>query len=116
MERKSKKEFEKIRKERICDIGKCELCGSKKGLELHHIIPYSLGGTDSESNLLLICEKCHYLLTPKSELSRLGIARAKLPTSSKIDFYNLIEENQCVTAVEVLDIFDIWHKKYFETR
>lgn len=38
------KEFCKIRKERIENIGKCELCGGKRGLELHHCIPQSLGG------------------------------------------------------------------------
>ena len=47
----------------------CELCGSQRGLELHHIIPKSLGGTDELENLILICRKCHSLLTPRSILS-----------------------------------------------
>ena len=38
-----------------CGVG--EVDGIK--LEKHHIIPKSTGGSDNESNLLLLCAKCH---------------------------------------------------------
>lgn len=38
----------------------CQCCGKKHvRLEVHHIIFRSLGGTDDESNLITLCEKCH---------------------------------------------------------
>lgn len=40
---------------------KCELCDYNKHniLNIHHIIEKCNGGTDEESNLLLICPNCH---------------------------------------------------------
>jgi NAD-dependent SIR2 family protein deacetylase len=47
---------------------KCEKCGeSTKKLQLHHLIPRSLGGTDMDGRIWL-CEKCHsiiHLMMPK---------------------------------------------------
>lgn len=48
--------------------GKCALCGkdapflTKEGkpfLEIHHIIPLSLGGSDSTDNVVALCPNCH---------------------------------------------------------
>jgi len=38
---------------------RCWRCGYKSKLERCHIIPDSLGGTDSPSNLVLLCHRCH---------------------------------------------------------
>jgi len=37
----------------------CSTCGDNKNLELHHIIPISLGGTDDYYNLIYLCSECH---------------------------------------------------------
>lgn len=42
----------------------CEECGKKypkhsKWLHVHHIVPLSKGGDSDESNLQLLCYKCH---------------------------------------------------------
>ena len=37
----------------------CCACGSINGLEVHHLVPKSSGGTDDEKNLLTICFECH---------------------------------------------------------
>ena len=34
------------------DYKKCGKCGSTENLELHHMIPMSLGGTNDENNLI----------------------------------------------------------------
>ena len=38
---------------------RCWRCGYKKTLERCHIIPDSLGGKDTPSNLVLLCKRCH---------------------------------------------------------
>lgn len=37
----------------------CSTCGSKKGLELHHIIPLAKGGNNEYYNLIYLCHDCH---------------------------------------------------------
>jgi hypothetical protein len=41
------------------DQGKCVDCGSKEKLEYDHILPYSKGGSNTERNIQLMCEKCN---------------------------------------------------------
>lgn len=38
---------------------KCAICGSTKGLELDHIVPYYEGGRSDIDNLQWLCHDCH---------------------------------------------------------
>lgn len=38
---------------------RCWRCGCKRGLQRCHIVPHSLGGEDTPSNLALLCGRCH---------------------------------------------------------
>ena len=38
---------------------KCCNCGSKKNIEYHHIVPLKLGGTNTLTNIVPLCHKCH---------------------------------------------------------
>ena len=40
----------------------CQMCGSKKNLRVHHIIPIRAGGTEDENNLITVCNKCHQII------------------------------------------------------
>lgn len=67
----------KIMEKVVEEAGRCELCGSRRGLEAHHIIPTVCGGYDSEENLLCVCKSCHSKLTPTSILTSIGIHNTK---------------------------------------
>ena len=43
----------------IRDKGRCVKCGSKKNLEIHHIIPHAKGGSSRLENLQLLCRDCN---------------------------------------------------------
>lgn len=38
---------------------RCQHCGSTHRLQVDHVIPISQGGTHQQSNLQVLCEKCH---------------------------------------------------------
>lgn len=37
----------------------CCNCGSTQELEYHHVVPFSLGGRDINSNIVCLCYPCH---------------------------------------------------------
>ena len=62
---------------------RCELCGSKRNLEVHHKIPVVCGGSDDLNNLIVVCEICHIKLTPRSELTKIGLRKSKKQLGGK---------------------------------
>lgn len=45
----------------------CQICGKIGAGQVHHLIPKSKGGPDSEDNLVTLCGKCHLLISPVPE-------------------------------------------------
>ena len=41
---------------------KCVNCGIEKNIIFHHIVPLALGGKDILSNIVPLCDNCHFLL------------------------------------------------------
>jgi 5-methylcytosine-specific restriction endonuclease McrA len=37
----------------------CQNCGSKNSVEVHHIVPRMVGGTNKPENLRTLCRECH---------------------------------------------------------
>ena len=45
--------------------GKCEYCGREidyNGMQLHHVVPASMNGTNNPHNLMCLCSECHHLI------------------------------------------------------
>jgi 5-methylcytosine-specific restriction endonuclease McrA len=40
------------------DQGRCVLCGEREGVWFDHIIPVREGGSNTEHNIRLMCERC----------------------------------------------------------
>ncbi len=81
----------------IKEAGRCELCGSQRGLEAHHIIPVVCGGEDSVDNLICVCSACHAKLTPKSLLTKIGmrnVEQSNARCNFKIELYELIQKKE----------------------
>ena len=49
------------------DGEKCQRCGSKKKLEVHHIIPYRETQDNSLENLVTLCASCHKAVEHRGE-------------------------------------------------
>lgn len=64
----------KIRRAVLLRDGKCRVHGRgrRKGLEAHHLVPRSQGGTDDISNLAAVCPAHHRLLIPHGVLELVG--------------------------------------------
>jgi hypothetical protein len=56
--------------------GRQVVAGRLRGLEVHHIIPRSEGGTDHPTNLKTLCHECHKGYTAESARDR-AIARSE---------------------------------------
>ena len=62
-ERLIRTEQKRIKAHLIKERGFCGWCGSTEHLDLHHMIPIFLGGTNDDCNLIFMCEKCHQIHT-----------------------------------------------------
>jgi len=50
----------------------CRICGSTRGLQVHHLRPRTWGGTDDISGLALVCSTCHRPLVPHGRWALVG--------------------------------------------
>ena len=60
--KKTRTEQLRLRVEMI-DRSRCGRCGATENLEIHHIFPVSLGGTNDKRNMMILCKDCHKLQT-----------------------------------------------------
>jgi 5-methylcytosine-specific restriction endonuclease McrA len=52
--------YEQLRQQVLRRDGwRCQVCGAKMNLEVHHRQRRSQSGDDSEQNLVTLCAKCH---------------------------------------------------------
>ena len=95
---------------------KCELCGSRRNLEVHHLVPRvcAIDGLDidDKDNLIVVCGACHAKLTNKGYLTKYG-QRNKSNRAIQMaitDFYKRVATEEPTLASEVVEIFIEWAK------
>lgn len=79
-------QWSKVRKKHLKKQPYCQVCGSDKKLEVHHIIPFHVA-PDLElepSNLMTLCENGKYGITCHQLIGHLGNYR-KINSSAEID-------------------------------
>lgn len=61
---KRRKNLAGIKKDLIEEKGACEICGYhfKPILQIHHIEPLHVGGSDELTNLAILCPNCHKMI------------------------------------------------------
>jgi len=59
MAKRDAKHQEAQKQGRQRDNGICQLCGSRKHPEGHHIVDYQFGGNADVCNIVTLCRKCH---------------------------------------------------------
>jgi 5-methylcytosine-specific restriction endonuclease McrA len=70
--------WRKIRQTVINRDGCCQRCGTEDNLSVDHIVPRNLGGSDSLSNLEVLCASCNsskggrFFDVPRTPLTLLG--------------------------------------------
>ncbi len=81
------------------DGGVCQCCGSSQRLEYDHIQPYSCGGTNTASNIQLLCLKCNRSKSNscycKVHNKKVGINCCSGNTSKKSRSQSEVASRQC---------------------
>jgi 5-methylcytosine-specific restriction endonuclease McrA len=63
---------------RLAAGDRCQRCGATDGLEVDHIVPIALGGTNAEGNGLVLCRECHLAKT-RAERQAFGLTHSSYP-------------------------------------
>jgi hypothetical protein len=65
--------YDKLRRQTLQRDGlRCQVCGSMKRLEVHHLEFRSHCGDDSEENLITLCAECHAQMHLSGQLAAYG--------------------------------------------
>jgi 5-methylcytosine-specific restriction endonuclease McrA len=78
------------------DHSKCQRCGMKEHLSIHHMIPIASDGADVLENIIVLCDSCHDLVEGTSCVTRQAI----------INYVEGDHENITENAVNIKD----WRK------
>ena len=92
---------------------RCELCGisaEEKALEVDHILPRSLGGSDDQSNLQSLCYSCNAMKRDKDDTDFRGMHlryqhRQKGCVFCEMSKERILDENELAYAI--LDAFPV---------
>lgn len=87
----------------------CKICNKKTDyLEIHHIVPKSRGGSNSENNLISICIDCHSLAHDVSFKRDAGLikSRIKIAKEKEEEAKKWIDENKKIIDKYFDDLYN----------
>lgn len=96
-------QWRRIRNEAIRLNPFCAICGTRRGLQVHHIVPFRLSFDNSQDNLIPLCRKHHrYIETVFCEVERdIGEDWA----TAKLILGNSIRERQEATRMYLISLY-----------
>ena len=75
----------------------CKMCHIMNDLQVHHIIPLRLGGSDELDNLITYCSKCHGAAESKLRPKMSGeLMKLLCPKCNKIYYVASVRPCECV--------------------
>lgn len=101
----------------------CANCGATEGVEFHHIVPLSSGGTNALTNLVPLCPKCHALAHNHEYHKKDGVkyGRPKKPAPKNYETFLDMYFAELIGRRELIDILGLenyritdywWYKDY----
>lgn len=89
-------DFNEVKKKYFSGTQFCAVCGTTKGINIHHIIPYRLTQDNSRDNLIPLCRRHH-----------------KIVEDLSVKFIELFDEDSYDVAKEYMNI--VLRERQFET-
>jgi len=75
----------------------CRICSSRDKLEVHHVIPLRVGGSDELGNLITYCSKCHGTVDARLRPKMSGeLMKLLCPKCNKIYFVASVRPCECM--------------------
>ena len=102
LQRKLRSGFGRARKVALASRPSCEDCGAsgrEAPLEVHHKLEVALGGTHAQSNLLVLCRRCHKARHPPGWLAKARKAAEAMDLKALSDAERTGELEQYAEAV-----------------
>ncbi len=84
----------------------CVNCGATENIEIHHIVPLSMGGSNTPENVVYLCMECHYK-AHGANIGRYGGKRSGRPKAEKPDNAELVIEKYLRGEISGLEGFNL---------
>ncbi len=96
-------QWRRVRNEAIRRNPFCAICGTRRNLQVHHIVPFRLSFDNSQDNLVPLCQKHHrYIETVFCEIE--GVIGGDWETAKMI-LGNSIGEKQDATRMHLISLY-----------
>lgn len=95
----------------------CDNCGNTKNLEIAHIVPLAVGGTEKKSNIAVLCQECHNKQHANLNYIKLGKRKGGRPIHKMPDNWReiVIDYLHCkISRSETKTLLNISQKSHLQ--
>ena len=93
-------QWRKIRQEAIIRAPFCAMCGTRKNLQVHHVIPFRLTHDNSFDNLVPLCVKHHRMV----ETMLVSTEKFGFDDVARAAWIGMLKERQMATAAKLKEV------------